>query len=241
MPKELPILRLADAAAWRNWLAREGSLSEGVMLATIKKGAQDADTNLRYDQALDEALCYGWIDSGGRKVDDSIYLFRFCPRKPGSLWSKRNVSYVERLEKENRMQPAGRATIEAAKANGRWASAYSGSGNTEMPPDFLAALEKAPAAKATWEQLNKGNRWRIYFRLNNLKTAAGREKRIQADVEDLARGKPPTPQKRTPAREKSTKKGDSSSSPALDSSSESTQQKSRRQTRTGRFIPSYTE
>lgn len=242
MPKELPILRLVNAAAWRDWLAREGSLSEGVMLTTIKKGAENSDINLHYDQALDEALCYGWIDSGGHKVDDSIHLFRFCPRKPGSLRSKRNVSCVERLEKENRIQPPGRAKIEEAKTNGRWTSAYSGSGNTEMPPDFLAALEKVPAAKATWEQLNKGNRWRIYFRLNYLKTAAGREKRIRTDVENLARGEMPTPQKRAPAGGPGKKKEKALGSAAIESSSDPVQANvPRRQTRTGRSIPSYTE
>lgn len=217
-------------------------MSEGVMLATMKKGAKDTDTNLRYDQALDEALCYGWIDSGGRKVDDKIYLFRFCPRKPGSLWSKRNVGYVGRLEKENRIQPAGRATIEEAKANGRWASAYSGSGNSEMPPAFLAALERVPSAKTAWEQLSKGDRWRIYFRLNNLKTAAGREKRIQTDMEHLARGETPKPQKQTPARRASTKKKMSSSPSTTQSNSESAQgDSSHRRTRRGRSIPSYAE
>jgi uncharacterized protein YdeI (YjbR/CyaY-like superfamily) len=212
------------------------------MLAAIKKGVKDTDTSLRYDQALDEALCHGWIDSGGRKLNDSIYLFRFCPRKAGSLWSKRNVGYVERLEKESRIHPAGRATIGEAKANGRWASAYSGSGNTEMPTDFLTALEKVPAAKATWEQLNKGNRWRIYFRLNNLKTAVGREKRIRTDIENLARGERPTPQKRTPARETNNKKEISPPAPIMESNSEATQPKpSRRRTRTGCSIPTYAE
>lgn len=207
------------------------------MLATIKKGAKDNTTTIRYDQALDEALCYGWIDSGGRKEDDSIYLYRFCPRKTNSLWSKRNVGYVERLEKENRIQTAGRVAIEEAKVNGRWASAYSGSGNAEMPPDFLAALEKVPAAKTVWEKLNKGNRWRIYFRLNNLKTAAGREKRILADVEMLARGETPTPQKRTTQR----KEIEQASMSERGSSQTVKPRASSRRTRTGRFIPSYAE
>jgi uncharacterized protein YdeI (YjbR/CyaY-like superfamily) len=207
-----------------------------------EKGREGRDTNLRYEKALDEALCYGWIDSGGRKLDDSVYLFRFCPRKSGSLWSQRNVGYVEKLEKENRMQPAGRATIEEAKANGRWASAYSGSGNAEMPPDFVAALEKVPAAKATWEQLNKGNRWRMYFRLNNLKTAIGREKRIRTDIENLARGETPTPQNRTPGRKTSNKKENPPPAPVVELNSEPTQPSpSRRRTRTGRSIPSYAE
>ncbi|KAF1976991.1 hypothetical protein BU23DRAFT_453931 [Bimuria novae-zelandiae CBS 107.79] len=244
MPKELPILKLADATAWQQWLAREGPTSEGVMLATIKKDAKRGSTTLRYDQALEEALCYGWIDSGGCRVDDSIYLYRFCPRKADSLWSKRNVGYVERLEAEKRIQPAGRAAIELAKANGRWASAYSGSGNTEMPPDFLTALDKVPSAKATWERLNKGNRWRMYFRLNNLKTVTGREKRIQADIEMLARGETPIPQKRiykTHPTRNETKKDESPVLVTDSNSGPSDMLPVHRKTRTGRNIPSYAE
>ncbi|KAK3207573.1 hypothetical protein GRF29_103g1438300 [Pseudopithomyces chartarum] len=243
MPKELPILRLADVAAWKLWLGREGAASEGVMLATIKKGAKEAQTTLRYDEALDEALCFGWIDSGGRRLDENIYLYRFCPRKADSLWSKRNVNYVERLERELRMQPAGRATVEQAKANGRWASAYSGSGSTEMPPDFLVALEKVPAAKAAWEELNKGNRWRIYFRLNNLKTAAGREKRIQTDIEMLARGETPIPQKRTQSQTQTRKaRPKDISEPVKEESTDALDKKAViRKTRRGRNMPVYTE
>lgn len=248
MPKKLPLLKLADAAAWQRWLATEGPRSEGVLLATIKKGANGPETTLLYAQALDEALCYGWIDSGGRKVDDSIYLFRFCPRKANSLWSKRNVGYVERLEREKRMKPAGCAAVEAAKANGRWDSAYSGSGDTEMPPDFLATLEKVPAAKATWGGLNKGNRWRIYFRMNNLKTAAGRQKRIQTDVDTMARGEIPLPpqQPRQRTKDQAHENGatgrEDSSAPVTHSNKEpSGLTATTRRTRTGRPMPSYTE
>ena len=244
MPKDLPILRLADAAAWKLWLAREGANSEGVMLATIKKGAKGAQTTLRYEEALDEALCFGWIDSGGRRLDESNHLYRFCPRKADSLWSKRNVSYVERLEREMRMQPAGCAAVERAKANGRWASAYSGSGSTEMPLDFLAALEKVPAAKEAWEGLNKGNRWRIYFRLNNLKTASGREKRIQADVEMLARGEAPMPQKRTQSQTQMRKaRGEKKISEPIKEAitDDLVTVPVIRKTRRGRIMPMYTE
>jgi len=243
MPKELPILKLADATAWKTWLAHEGSTSTGVMLATVKKGAVAADTTLRYDQALDEALCVGWIDSGGRKVDNSIYLYRFCPRKADSLWSQRNVGYVERLEKEQRIQPAGRAAIELAKANGRWASAYSGSGATEMPADFLAALQEVPAAQATWNELTKGNRWIIYFRLNNLKTTAGRKKRIKAFVDMLARGETPNPQKRNQKQGKNDRAASlsSKSTDAPIADLRETKSSQTRTTRSGRSIPSYVE
>ncbi len=144
--------------------------------------------SLTYPQALDEALCYGWIDSGGHRHPGfpGCNYIRFTPRKAKGLWSKRNVGIVERLEKEGRMAEPGRQAVQAAKADGRSNVAYAGSSTAEPPADFLDALEKVPKANTTYESLNKGYRWEIYFRLVNLKTQAGREENIKRYVDMLA-------------------------------------------------------
>lgn len=152
-------------------------------------------TSLTYLQALDEALCYGWIDSRGRKRDDTTHIYRFTPRAAKGMWSKRNIGFVERLIEEGRMEPAGLATVEAAKADGRWDAAYSGPSTAEVPQYFLDAVSENLAAKLTWDQLNRGNRYAIYMRLVSLKTDAGREKRTKAFVEMLASGETLVPQK----------------------------------------------
>lgn len=192
MPVEVPVLTVANATAWGQWLAREASKSSGVWLTLAKKGTK-APTSLTMEEALEDALCYGWINGQGRRRDERTTSQRFTPRKERSAWSKRNVGIAERLEAEGRMQDAGRAAIEAAKADGRWAAAYDATASS-APPDFLAALEKFPTAKQTWQELNSQNRYAIYFRLIALKTPAGREKRIQAFVDMLARGETPVAQ-----------------------------------------------
>lgn len=253
MPAELPLLKVANAAAWRQWLSREGSTSQGVLLATIKKTAkvEDPATSLNYAQALDEALCYGWIDSAGRKdpQDPSIYLYRFTPRKPRSLWSARNVSYIARLENEGRLQPAGVAAVEAAKADGRWEKAYSGSGTAEMPEDFLNRVNEIPSARETFEGLNKGNKWKIYFTLVSLRTEKGREKAIERFVEMLAKGETPVPQKlnatatnekTTVSKSKAIQKKRRASVPS-ETREEPEKPISKRRTRSGRPAPSYAE
>jgi uncharacterized protein YdeI (YjbR/CyaY-like superfamily) len=197
MPLELPILTVADAAVWRQWLLREGSVSPGVWLTLAKKGTKEP-TSLTYTQALDEALCYGWIDGQARKRDEATYAQRFTPRTAKSAWSKRNVGYIARLEKEGRMQDAGREAVERAKADGQWEAAYSGPAGAEAPADFMEALERVPAALVTWSGLNKTNRYVIYLRVSSLKTPAGRQKRIQAFIDMLAKGETPLPQKGIP-------------------------------------------
>lgn len=194
MPVNLPALTVADAAAWSNWLVGNAATSKGVWLTLAKKG-QTAPTSLSYAQALDEALCQGWIDGQGRGGDERTYTQRFTPRTPKSLWSRRNVENIARLEKEGRMTALGRAAVNAAKLDGRWDAAYAGQSTAEAPPEFLAAVAAIPAAQAMWDVLTRSNRYAIYFRLNSLRTQAGREKRIAAFVEMLARGESLYPQK----------------------------------------------
>lgn len=243
MPASLPTLTVADAAAWRRWLGVNNAKSKGVLLTVAMKDVVSLPTSLTYPQALDEALCYGWIDSGGRKRADlpGAHYFRFTKRKPNGLWSKRNVGFVERLLKDGRMQAPGIACVEAAKADGRWNSAYAGSATAELPSDFLTAVEAVPAAKTTYETLNRGNRWAIYFRLLQLKTQAGREKRIQAYVIMLAEGKTPIPQKKvtSPKVEPVSDQTDDMNSRAQQDAAPG--QPQRRRTRSGRMAPSYKE
>lgn len=243
MPINLPTLTVADAAAWRQWLAQNNAKSKAILVTVAMKDTVALPTSLRYSQALDEALCYGWIDSGGHKRADlpGAHYFRFTKRKPNGLWSKRNVGYVERLQKEGRLQAPGIASVEAAKADGRWDSAYAGSATAELPSDFLTAVEAVPAAKVTFDTLNRGNRWAIYFRLLQLKTQKGREKRIQAYVDMLANGQTPIPQKKAAH---STDKGVSMAAERHVSEATSdtpTEQLPARRTRSGRMAPSYKE
>jgi uncharacterized protein YdeI (YjbR/CyaY-like superfamily) len=194
MPVQLADLTVLDAAAWARWLATNASSSQGVWLSMAKKGMSDP-TSLTRDEALDEALCYGWIDGQARAGTETTRIQKFTPRRPKSIWSQVNVELVARLEKEGRMRDAGRAAVDAAKADGRWDAAYARQSQTEAPDDLLVAIEADPNAKATWDILNKHNRFALCFRLGNLKTSAGREKRIAATVDMLSRGEAPHPQK----------------------------------------------
>lgn len=195
MPVELPVLTVANTTLWRQWLLTQHATSPGVWLTLAKKGSK-SPTTLTYQEALEEALCFGFIDGQSRKKDDATYAQRFTPRTAKSTWSQRNVGIIARLEQDGRMHEAGRQAVEAAKADGRWAAAYAGSSTAEAPQDFLDAVARVPTAQATWDELNRQNRYVIYMRLSSLKTPAGREKRIAAFVDMLAKGEMPIPQKR---------------------------------------------
>jgi uncharacterized protein YdeI (YjbR/CyaY-like superfamily) len=195
MTDETPILTVADAAAWREWLDEHHRQSDGVWLVLAKKGTTDP-TSLEYDRALDEALCHGWIDGQVRRVDEATYRQRFTPRRERSAWSKRNVGIVGRLENEDRMRPAGVAAIERAKADGRWDAAYSGPASIEVPEDLATALRAEPKAQAMFEILTSQNRYAVLFRVNEAKRADTRSRRIEQFVAMLAHGETHYPQKR---------------------------------------------
>jgi uncharacterized protein YdeI (YjbR/CyaY-like superfamily) len=146
---ETPELLVADTAAWRAWLAANHATSSGVRLVLAKKGVTEP-TRLTYDDALPEALCYGWIDGHLTRRDDVTYCIWFTPRRARSAWSKRNAETVERLIAEGRMQPAGLAQVERARADGRWDRAYGGSASIDVPDDFRDALTASPRARAMW-------------------------------------------------------------------------------------------
>ena len=167
-------------------------------LVLAKKGTTEP-TSLTYDQALEEALCFGWIDGQARRRDESTYQQRFTHRRPRSSWSKRNVGIAERLLAEGRMHPAGVAEVERAKADGRWAAAYAGSADIEVPPELAAALAAEPRAQAMFEILTSQNRYAVLYRIATAKGADTRARRIDQFVAMLARGETLYPQKRTVA------------------------------------------
>jgi uncharacterized protein YdeI (YjbR/CyaY-like superfamily) len=195
MTVETPELTVRDASAWRAWLDENHGEQGGVWLVLAKKGTIEP-TSLIYDEALEEALCHGWIDGQTRRRDDATYLQRFTQRRRRSAWSERNVGLAERLAAEGRMHPAGFAEIERAKADGRWEAAYAGPAAIDMPTDLAAALEAEPRAQELFERLSSRNRYAILYRVTTAKRPATRAKRIAEFVAMLARGETIYPQKR---------------------------------------------
>jgi uncharacterized protein YdeI (YjbR/CyaY-like superfamily) len=196
MAMQLPELIVADAAAWRAWLDVHHEESAGVWLVLAKKGSTEP-TSLTYDQALDEALCFGWIDGQVKRRDETTYRQRFTHRRTRSAWSNRNVGIVGGLLKEGRMHPAGIAEVERARADGRWEAAYAGSAGIEIPPDLTAALSVEPRARAMFEILTAHNRYAVLYRIETAKRPETRRRRIEQFVAMLARGETVYPQKRT--------------------------------------------
>jgi len=193
---ELPELIVTDGDGWRQWLGAHHETSAGVWLVLAKKGTTDP-TSLTYDAALDEALCHGWIDGQVGRRDESTYRQRFTPRRARSQWSARNVGIVSRLIDQGRMQPAGLAQVEQAKANGRWDTAYAGPAGIEVPADLDAALTAAPGARAMFEILTSQNRFAVLYRIDGAKRPETRARRIEQFVAMLERGETVYPQKRT--------------------------------------------
>ncbi|WP_285725763.1 YdeI/OmpD-associated family protein [Psychromicrobium xiongbiense] len=196
MAIELPELLLADAQAWENWLEAHHQSSRGVWLVLHKKGG--TVTELTYAQALDVALCFGWIDGQIRRRDDESYSQRWTPRGPKSSWSLANTENIARLEGEGRLRPAGRAVVTAAQQDGRWEMAYARARDAELPEDLLKAIAANPEAQRMLDVLSATNRFALYFRLSQLKTEAARERKIRGFVEMLARHEAPYPQRARP-------------------------------------------
>ncbi|SDL59902.1 Uncharacterized conserved protein YdeI, YjbR/CyaY-like superfamily, DUF1801 family [Arthrobacter sp. ov407] len=198
MAAELEELLVKDAAEWRAWLERHHAQSPGVWLVLHKKGG--SVTELDYEAALQEALCFGWIDGQGRRRDEESSFQRMTRRGPKSVWSARNVERIERLESAGRMSPAGQAAVASAKADGRWEAAYSGAATAEVPDDLAAAIAAEPRAQAMFEVLTSVNRYALIYRTNAVKQASTREKKIAGFVEMLARNETPYPQTKRPAK-----------------------------------------
>ena len=183
---------VADAAAWRAWLDLHEDDSDGVWLALAKKGTS-GPTTLTYAQALDEALCSGWIDGQKRSNDTATFLQRFTPRRKASLWSERNIGLVATLVAEGRMRQRGQAEIDRAKADGRWDRAYAGSATATVPDDLAAALDAAPAAAALFAGLDATNRYAVLHRVMTAPNPTTRAARLTKLVGMLDRGETPYP------------------------------------------------
>jgi uncharacterized protein YdeI (YjbR/CyaY-like superfamily) len=179
------VLDPGAAREWEKWLARNhDKVDEGVWLRLYKQ----SEGGLSYAEAVEAALCYGWIDGQGKPHDDVSRLTRFTPRRKNSSWSKRNTEHAERLIAEGRMKPAGLSEIERAKADGRWQRAYSPPSEASIPDDFMKALRKNKEALAFFKTLNKRNTYPITYRLETAKTPETRAKRITAMIEMFERG-----------------------------------------------------
>lgn len=180
---DLPVLAFASQSKWADWLAKNHDKSDGLWMKVAKKDSGIPSVTIV--EALDMALCYGWIDGQRGSFDDKYYLQKYTPRRPKSTWSKINVEKVKRLIASGQMQPAGLKAIEAAKADGRWEKAYDGQRTMTVPEDFQAALNKSKKAKAFFETLNSVNRYAILFRIHNVKKAETRTRKIKQFIEML--------------------------------------------------------
>jgi uncharacterized protein YdeI (YjbR/CyaY-like superfamily) len=185
---DLPVRSFSTAADFESFLEREHEREPGFYLKLAKKSS--GLTSVTSAEALEVALCFGWINGRGNAFDDNWYTARYTPRRPASLWSQKNVEAVEQLMKEGRMRPAGIAAIDAAKADGRWQRAYATPTNMQVPDDFQIALDAEETAKAFFEGLNKGGRYQVLLRIET-STPANRASKIQATVQMLAAGKVP--------------------------------------------------
>ena len=191
-------LTVADAAGWARWLDDHGAGSPGVWLVLARKGVTQP-TSLTYDEALEEAICHGWIDGQLAKGDERTYRRRFTPRRPGSAWSKRNVALVDRLTRSGRMRPAGLEAVERARADGSWDGAYEGQRSLGVPADLAAAVAAVPGAQELFDRLDAANRYAILYRVTTAKRPETRQRRIEQLVAMLARGETihPLRQRRT--------------------------------------------
>jgi uncharacterized protein YdeI (YjbR/CyaY-like superfamily) len=189
----LPELLVSDPAALRAWLEEHHATSQGVRLVLTKKGG--SETTITWASAVEELLCFGWIDGQAGKRDDDTYTVRITPRRPRGTWSQRNVALVAALEEQGRMTEPGRAAVEAARADGRWQAAYAGQATRQPPDDLVAAIAAEPDAQAMFEVLTSANRFALIHRVESMKRAESRARKISEMVEMLARGDTLYPQK----------------------------------------------
>ncbi len=194
VPEGDEVLTVADALAWSRWLTDHGGERSSIWLVLAKKGTTEP-TSLTYDEALEEAICHGWVDGQLAKGDDRTFRRKFAPRRTGSAWSKRNVDLAGRLVEEGRMKPSGTAAIDRAKADGSWDGAYEGQATIQIPPDLASALAADREAEAMFERLSASNRYSILYRVTTAKRSETRQRRIEQLVAMLARGETIHPQR----------------------------------------------
>ena len=183
---DLPIVPFASREAWEGWLEEEHATSRGVWLKIAKKGS--GVESVTFPDALDVALCYGWIDGQRDRFDERFYLQRFTPRRPRSKWSRVNREKVARLMERGRMEPAGLREVERAKADGRWEAAYAPQSAATVPDDLRSALNENDRAREFFETLNSTNRYAILYRIQDAKKPETRVRRIAKYVAMLAEG-----------------------------------------------------
>jgi uncharacterized protein YdeI (YjbR/CyaY-like superfamily) len=188
-PDDLPVLAFPDQAAFEAWLEENHATVPGLYVKIAKKGA--GEPSLSQAEMVESLLCFGWIDGRVNRLDDTHFLTRVTPRRPTSVWSKRNVEWVERLTAAGRMRSAGLAAVEAAQADGRWDRAYAGPATITVPDDLAAALAAEPAAQKTFDTLSGTNRYAVLYRVHTAGTSQTRAKRIAALVQMLAEGRTP--------------------------------------------------
>jgi uncharacterized protein YdeI (YjbR/CyaY-like superfamily) len=186
MADDLPTLPFPSSAAWELWLEEHHAEAPGVWLKIAKKASGIA--TVTYEDAVEVALCFGWIDGQMRRFDERFYVQRFTPRRRQSRWSKINCEKAGALIEAGRMRPAGLVQIEAAQADGRWEAAYESASNATVPPDLQAALDANPAAAAFFATLSGANRYAILYRVGDAKRPETRARRIAQFIEMLARG-----------------------------------------------------
>ena len=185
---DYPVLPFPTAADWEAWLDQHHATADGVWLKIARKAS--GVPTVTHAQALDVALCYGWIDGQRNRLDDVWFLQKFTPRRARSRWSQINRDKVGALIAEGRMRPAGLREIERAKADGRWDAAYAGPRTAEVPEDLQLALDGDPAAAAAFAALSSQNRFAILYRVQDAKRPETRARRIATFVEMLADGTP---------------------------------------------------
>ena len=182
----LPTLEFKTAKSFETWLEKNFDNSIGIWLKIFKK--KSGEETISYAEALDVALCYGWIDGQKNAYDEKAFLQKFCPRREKSVWSKINIGHIERLIIEGRMRPPGLKAVEKAKQDGSWEKAYDSPSKMTIPEDFLVELGKNKKAEDFFKGLNKTNLFSIGFRIQTAKKQETREKRIKSIIEKLAKG-----------------------------------------------------
>lgn len=193
MKAELEQRLFATGKKWWSWLEKQHATSQGIWMKIAKKGAPES--SVQYPEALDAALCFGWIDGQKKSIDEQYWLQKFTPRAKRSIWSKVNREKVAALIDKGLMQPAGHAEIERAKQDGRWEAAYDSWSAAEVPPDLQAALDANARARAKFATLSSQNRYAILFRTHQAKRAETRARRIGEYVAMLERGETIYPQR----------------------------------------------
>ena len=184
--QDLPILPFTSAQDWERWLEENHAESAGVWIKFAKKGS--GTPTVSSAEAVEVALCFGWVDGQLAPYDEAWWLVRYTPRRPRSKWSRLNRERVTRLRAEGRMRPAGLREVELAQADGRWEAAYEPQSRAQVPDDLAAALEDNPRAKAFFATLNRVNRYAILYRIQDARRAQTRADRIRKFVEMLERG-----------------------------------------------------